>query len=240
MSLNNSESMQSAIIKKAKKSNKIPLNAIIGIVIWIVLITLVILKLVVFQQVSVVGASMEKNYFNGETLLMNQVDRNFARGQVVAVYRDKEIAKNADYFTRFQATFFLKRVIGLPNEEIEIVGDKVIIYSNQGNNGKVLNEPYIAESVKNSMQGFYFQRTKIPDGNFFLMGDNRTNSLDSRNLGPFPGYSIFGQETVKFWPMDRLEFFKLPQYNLIDIDTKLQAQKNQLEKQFTPIQKNVE
>lgn len=219
---------------KLGSSSQFPIKTLVGILFWLLLIMIVVLKLVVFQQVSVVGASMEKNYFNGETLLINQLDRNLNRGQVVAVYRDKEVAKNADYFTRFQATFFLKRIIGLPNEEIEIIGNQVIIYNDQHKNGSFFIEDYISSDVSKAMisSNYYFPKTKILPGNFFLMGDNRTNSLDSRSLGAFAEFAIFGQESVRFWPFDRLTFFSLPDYKYKDLDENLKTKKNELEKRM--------
>jgi signal peptidase I len=190
---------------------------------WLLILFLVLIKLLVFQQVTVVGKSMEPNYFDYETLLVNQLDKNLQRGQVVAVFRDREVAKTADYFTRFHATFYLKRIIGLPGEEIEMLGSKVIIYNAQNPEGVVLNENYIDDKVKNTQDsnGTYYQRLKIPEKSYFLMGDNRTNSTDSRVLGAFPDYSIFGQETMRFWPFDRTEFFKLPNYTFSIKESKL-------------------
>ncbi len=201
-------------IEELRKNQGFNLRKLISVTFWIFVLFLVFLKVVVFQQVSVVGSSMEPNYFNGETLLVNQIEKNFKRGQVVAVFRDRDVAESADYFTRFQATFFLKRIIGLPNEEVEIKEDKVIIYNNQYPNGAYLEEDYISQATKKKLRDekYAFPRTKVLNGEFFLMGDNRTNSFDSRNLGSFPEKSLFGVETVKVWPIDSFEFFSQPQY----------------------------
>jgi len=207
-----------------------------NIVFWLSLITLFVLKVVVFQQVTVVGASMEPNYFTNETLLVNQIDRNLRRGQVVAAYENKAIAKDADYFTRFRATFLLKRVIGLPGEEIELLGSKVIIYNSQFPDGAIFNEDYVGSEVKfnEDRTGYYYPRTKIPENEYFLMGDNRANSSDSRvaKYGPFPDYSIFGQESVRFWPLQRLDFFDLPNYQPTGLTDELKNQLLQAEIKF--------
>lgn len=199
--------------------------SVLGVVFWLAILVLVLVKLLVFQQVTVVGMSMEPNYFTSENLLVNQLDKTIHRGQVVAVYRDKEIAKNADYFTRFNATFYLKRVIGLPNEEIEMIGSKVIIYNSNYPQGAVLEETYLGDSVKNMQEQtkFYFPKTKIAEGQYFLMGDNRTNSTDSRSVGAFPSYSIFGQETIRFWPLARVDIFHLPNYKWLPVSDELKA-----------------
>lgn len=198
----------------------------INTLIWIMIPIALFLKFVVYQQVTVVGASMEPNYYTGELLLVNQINRNFNRGQVVAVYSDKDIAKTADYFTRFKTVIFLKRVVGMPGEEIEILGSKVIIYNQAFPNGAILQEDYIADSVKKESESYceqnlsncYFPKTKIPQNHYFLLGDNRVNSTDSRAKGSFPDYSIFGQETLRFWPFPRKEFFKIPEYKWRSLD----------------------
>jgi signal peptidase I len=197
------------------KSINIKFWTVFATIFWIVLISILLFKLLVFQQVTVVGPSMEPNYHTGETLLVNQLDRNFQRGQVVAVYRDKEIAKNADYFTRYKAVFYLKRIIGLPGERIAVLEDKVIIYNDSDcQKGCVLSEDYISNENKEKLktQNYFFPITKVPDKEYFLMGDNRTNSTDSRIIGTFPDYSIFGIETLRFWPIGETTLFFKPNY----------------------------
>jgi signal peptidase I len=195
---------------------------------WIVLIVLLFLKFFVYQQVTVIGESMEPGYQTNQLLLVDQINKNFKRGQVVAVYEDKDVAKTADYWTRFKTRFYLKRVIGLPGEEIEMAGDKVIIYNSQYPDGRVLSEDYVADSVKNKeeTQGYYFPKTKIADGNYFAMGDNRINSLDSREKGTFPEYSLFGQETLRFWPLSDAGLFSLPKYQYREISSDLKERIN--------------
>ena len=73
---------------------------------WVILISLLLLKSFVYQQVTVIGESMEPSYQTNQLLLVDQINKNFNRGQVVAVYEDKEVAKTADYWTRFQTRFF--------------------------------------------------------------------------------------------------------------------------------------
>lgn len=199
-----------------------------------IIMILLILKFVVFQQVNVVGPSMQPNYYTGDLLFVNQIDKNFHRGQVVAVYEDRNVAKSADYFTRFQAKFYLKRIIALPNEEVEILGDKVIIYNQENPNGAILEEKYMGaeiirqekENCQNNLNSCYFAKIKIPNNEYFLLGDNRVQSSDSRALGPFPDYSLFGQETLRFWPFDRKEIFNLPDYKWLPIDSQT---KNRIE-----------
>jgi signal peptidase I len=198
--------------------------------VWIITLTLLVLKFAVYQQVNVIGESMEPNYFTNEMLLVNTINKNIKRGQVTAVYEDKDAGKNANYLTRFSTKFYLKRIIGLPNEEIEIVGSTVIIYNTENPDGWVLKEDYVGQRAKliEDQKRYYFPRTKIPANNYFVMGDNRSNSTDSRIRGTFPEYDIFGQETLKYWPLSKLELFQLPEYSKEPINDTLKALRDEL------------
>ncbi len=210
------------VLEKAYNNNrsnnirKINTFEIIWTILSFLILLVLIFKFVVFQQVTVVGKSMFPNYDENQLLLVNQIDKKYQRGSVVAVYSDKEVAKNANYFTRFSARFFLKRIIALPNESIEIIGSKVIIYNQEYPEGVVLVEDYITKESINSEEArkFYFKKTKLSENQYFVMGDNRSNSLDSRSptLGPIEEYAIFGQESIRFWPLETMVVFDLPNY----------------------------
>ncbi len=224
---------------KPKKNFFVSFWSWIWTIIWFLIMIGLLLKFVVFQQVTVVGESMQPNYYTGEQLFVNQIDKNFRRGQVVAVYRDKEVAKTADYFTRFNAVFFLKRVVGLPGEEIEIIGDKTIIYNKENPNGAILAENYLGKDVvikerencQQNLTSCYFKRTKIDQNYFFLMGDNRVNSTDSRSVGAFTDYAILGQESFRFWPLATSSVFNLPEYKFLPIDDLTQQEIAKFRKQ---------
>ena len=218
--------------------------------ILILLCFLLILKIFVYQQVNVDGLSMYPNYNDKDLLVMNLIDKNFQRGQVTAVYANEAFAnkiatqmnpfeaymakfdcKNPSSVTDCNAIFYLKRVIGLPDEEIEIVGRNIIIYNSEFPNGTVLSESYIPESTKQKMdqnyQYYYYPRTKIAPNHYFVMGDNRTNSKDSRAIGTIVNYAMFGQEAIRVgnWdkndgnPVGTAHIFDLPKYIYTAITT---------------------
>jgi len=83
----------------------------------------------------------------------------------------------------------IKRVIGLPGDTIEIRGGRVYI------NGSVLNEPYIKEPILSTLSA-----QKIEADRYFVMGDNRNNSSDSRAFGPIPAGDIIGRAAIIYWP----------------------------------------
>jgi signal peptidase I len=212
----NSSSISNPTLKQPKKNSALMLLSISFNIICVALIAIFVLKLVVYQQVVVDGKSSFPNYDDDQMLLVNQIDKQFDRGQVVAVYADKEIARSANYFTRFNAKFYLKRVIGLPGEEIEIIGGNVVIYNKENPNGAILNESYVLDSAKKQQDYSkeLIPRKKIPFGEFFLMGDNRPCSADSRSFGTFSSFAIFGKENFRLTPISDFHIFSLPETNL--------------------------
>gem|GEM_PF-571810 len=215
-----------------KKATVKKSNGSFYIILTLIAVTLLGLKLFVYQQVTVVGESMLPSYEDGQLLMVNQLDKNHQRGQVVAVYADENVAKTADYFTRFSARFFLKRIIGLPGESIEIIDSNVIIYNKESPNGVVLNEPYITSEIKRTekLRNYYYPKTEITKDHFFLMGDNRSNSTDSRNktLGAVPEYSLFGIENFRFWPASDFDMFSSPAYTFSPFDETLKSRKEEI------------
>jgi signal peptidase I len=89
---------------------------------------------------------------------------------------------------------YIKRVIGLPGETIEVSNNVVYV------DGKPLNEPYMYTPMLGDMPP-----TKVPSDSVFAMGDNRSVSLDSRSFGPVKISSIVGKAVVVYWPLNHLE-----------------------------------
>ena len=195
-------------------------------VFWMLILALIILRIFVFQQVKVNGQSMDPNYYDGQMLLINRNDQEISRGQVVAVYARKDVAAKANYFTPFDPTnvFLLKRVIGLPGESIEMIGSKVIIYNQDFPEGAILVESYLSQKVIQEMEesNFYFPKVTIEPDNYFLMGDNRKYSRDSREVGTFPKYTFFGKEVLRYWPLEESRVFQIPNYYFVKIDPETQ------------------
>lgn len=219
---NNRENLESVSGGEARYTVK--LWSVFWTVAWIILILMLVLRIFVYQQVNVVGSSMEPNYFTDQRLLVNRRNKTFQRGQVVAAYSDPEVAENATPLTPYDPStrFFLKRIIGLPGESIEVIGGSIIIYNDQFPEGRILEESYIPASTveRQDILKEYVPKTEIPLQHYYLVGDNRSNSQDSRNTGtgPFPDFSIFGQETFRYWPISEAHLFELPEYTFTEID----------------------
>ncbi len=97
--------------------------------------------------------------------------------------------------------YFIKRVIGLPGEKIEIKKGRVYI------NDQELAETYIEDFGVDT-----FDSVQLSENQYYVMGDNRTNSFDSRRFGPVDRKSIIGKAWFRGWPWDKISTFNLPKY----------------------------
>lgn len=95
---------------------------------------------------------------------------------------------------------FIKRVVGLPKETIELKSCQVYI------NGSLLVESYLEPDTCTGPESFLQSSAayQIPDNHYFLLGDNREHSSDSRDFGPVPKRKIIGKVIFRYWPLDRL------------------------------------
>lgn len=103
-------------------------------------------------------------------------------------------------FPRDMERDFVKRVIGLPGDTVEIKRGQVIV------NDIPLDEPYITHQSTGN-----HPRTTVPEGSYFVLGDNRRASNDSRDWGPVSESRIIGRAWVSFWPLDRLQSIGVPE-----------------------------
>jgi len=116
------------------------------------------------RPVRVEGTAMMPTFHDGDRILIDKNIKDLKRGDVIAFLYPKDTSK-----------WYIKRVTGLPGETIEIRGGKVYI------NGQVLEETYVAESYNTSKSSFPPQ--VVAENNYFVLGDNRHSSEDSRYLG---------------------------------------------------------
>lgn len=170
----------------------------LGEVLKVVVVSLAIIlpiRYFLVQPFYVKGASMEPNFYDHDYLLIDEISYRFhtpARGEVVVLR-----------YPRDHSQFFIKRVIGLPGERVVIKEQKVWI-GQKGGELKPLTESYLGEWVRTQGQ----QDITLQADQYYVLGDNRGASLDSRSFGPIVRAEIIGRSWVRAWPFDRWTVFK--------------------------------
>jgi signal peptidase I len=149
---------------------------------------------VALQNFKVEGDSMTPNLHNAEYILVNKIDYMIgkpSRGDVIVFRAVPAGRPDAD---------FIKRVIGLPGDTVAVHGGYVWI------NGKKLVESYID---KYHRPDYTFPAAKVPQNDYFVLGDNRNNSQDSHLWRWLPKQYIIGKAWVSYWPPSDMHVFSL-------------------------------
>jgi len=171
--------------------------------IWSLLTTLIIVLAIVIpiriylgQPFMVSGSSMDPSFESWDYLITDVFTYKFLhepqRGDVVVFVAPVENHK-----------FFIKRIIGLPGETVEIKDGRVIIYNNKYKEGFELKEPYIAPENRS----YRNLKRKLENDEYFVMGDNRAGSYDSRMWGPLKRSAIVGRPILRLFPFNEINLF---------------------------------
>jgi signal peptidase I len=154
----------------------------------------IVVILFLYQPVKVEGTSMIPGLQNQERIFINKFIYNplvyklgladISRGDTVVFWYPNDPSKS-----------YIKRVIGLPGDTVEIVGGAVMV------NGSALAEPYVPEWARDQVS---MAPTLIDPDKYFVLGDNRKSSNDSRTWGLVPRNDIYGKAVFGYWPLDRL------------------------------------
>ncbi|MGG5330759.1 signal peptidase I [Enterococcus sp. AZ163] len=153
------------------------------------LVTMLLARHFIFTPIEVIGASMNPTLQDSERLFGLKVGEIKRLDVVSFAAPDVE---DKDY---------IKRVIGLPGEEVLYEDDQLYI------DGEKIDEPYLAENKKALPEGMLLTDDfvyTVPKGTYFVMGDNRQNSKDSRMLGAIDEEEIFANAKVVFWPINKM------------------------------------
>ncbi len=143
------------------------------------------------QPFFVKGASMEPNFEDGDYILVDELSFRFReaeRGEVI-IFR----------FPQQPSQFFIKRIVGLPEETVQVKDNEVTVFNEENPEGFVLSETYLAPEQKT----LGTMTTKLDDNEYFVLGDNRLQSSDSRRWGPVNRSLIMGRAFLRPWPFTR-------------------------------------
>lgn len=159
-------------------------------IIVIVVVLIIVLYVVSLQQV--VGPSMQPNLNNGDVLILSKIHYrlfDIKRNDVIVLNDEKN-------------KFMIKRVIGLPGETISYKDNILYI------DGVAYNEKLYEGITTADFDLKDLEYDKIPEDTYFVLGDNRGNSTDSRILGPISKEDIIGKVMVKIWPLNEFKLVK--------------------------------
>jgi signal peptidase I len=166
----------------------------------IAFVIVVPIRYFLFQPFIVRGVSMEPNFHSGDYLIIDQITyrfRNPVRGEVIVF----NLPQNPSWR-------YIKRIIGLPGETVEIQGGKVLITLPGGQKGQYLDESnYLSDALTQGKK-----RIILEDNEYFVLGDNRAFSSDSRRWGAVHRELIIGRAFFRAWPFTVLARIETPSY----------------------------
>ncbi|WP_150267602.1 signal peptidase I [Paenibacillus tepidiphilus] len=179
-------------VKKPKNEAMEWIKAIV-----IALVLVILIRWLLFKPFIVDGPSMKPTFHTGERVIVNEIlydIRSPQRGEVIVFHVPSE------------GRDFIKRVIGVAGDTVKVEGDVVTV------NGQPVNETYIQGAIDAAHQNNALYNNKdfpneefpdgtVPEGHVFVMGDNRSDSTDSRMIGYVPLDDIVGRADLIFWPV---------------------------------------
>lgn len=160
----------------------------------IVIVVVLVLAIYVVSLQQVVGPSMSDTLNNNDIVLLDKISYRFTdikRGDVVSLYY-------AD------TKYLIKRVIGLPGEYVEFQDNKLYI------DNKYMDEDYLEDVITDDFSLSELGYDEIPEDMYLVLGDNREDSLDSRDasVGLIPKEDIIGKVRIRIWPLNKLGIIK--------------------------------
>lgn len=165
----------------------------------VAIIAVFVIRTFLIQPFLVSGASMEPNFSSGDYLLIDELTYHFKepeRGDVVVFH-----------YPENDSIFYIKRIIGLPGERISFKDGTVTIFNAEHPQGFALEEIYLSEELHTAGS-----EVVLRDGYYFVMGDNRSFSFDSRSWGPLNKSKIVGVVRLRLWPFNKVLAVERPTY----------------------------
>lgn len=170
-------------------------------------IVVLLVRTFLFQAFYIPSGSMEPTLKVHDRVLVNKLSykvHSVHRGDIVVFDRPTCQSKDTPGWATCgeSATIkdLIKRVVALPGETISLRDGAVVV------DGRRLTEGYVHGQTTEPICAFPRQSYKVPEGDVFVMGDNRHNSTDSRCFGPIPKSKIVGRAFIRVWPLGRIAF----------------------------------
>jgi len=181
------------VIKIVENKDKWDLKEFLKFLILTAVIVLPI-RFYIAQPYMVSGASMLPTFEDGQYLIVDQLSYKFnqpERGDVIVFRYPKDPKK-----------FFIKRLIGVPGDTVQLVGHEVYITPADGKEKIKLSEPYLDEKLERDAN----ETLKLEDHQYYVMGDNRLQSYDSRFWGPVDENFIIGKVFLRLYPFNEIGY----------------------------------
>ncbi len=181
------------------KPGIMPSHRVLRDIVEILLLVITIYTMVnlATSRAVVEGQSMQPNFYTGQLVIVNRFAYFFSRpvrGDVIVLHDPKDVTQD-----------FIKRVVGLPGETIQIKEGRVYV------NGTMIEEPYITDFCRAGCDGTW----QLKKDEYFVLGDNRNNSFDGHSFGPLPRDLIVGEAWIRYWPPKDVGFIPHPTYGVI-------------------------
>jgi signal peptidase I len=159
----------------------------------IALIIIIPFRIFVAQPYVVSGSSMDPTFKDGDYLIVDQLSKRFEepeRGSVVIIRYPRDPSK-----------FFIKRLVAFPNEKVEIKNGIVKIFNKENPEGIEIDDSYVTYKKSDNFSA------QLYDDEYFVMGDNRAGSSDSRVWGSLPKKNIVGRPILRLLPINKLDIW---------------------------------
>lgn len=172
---------------------KSPIQELLGMLLYIGIVLAITFLIITYvgQRTHVSGRSMENTLSHGDNLIVDKITYRF---------KDPERFDIIVFPFRYQEnTYYIKRIIGMPGETIQIADGVIYI------NGEVLKESYGREVIRDP--GIAAEPIELGEDEYFVMGDNRNESADSRDpsVGVIHRKDMIGRAWVRIWPLNKIE-----------------------------------
>lgn len=179
---------------------------------FLAFIIIIPVRVFLFQPFFVQGASMEPSFEDSQYLIVNEFGYKetkvgIADKNLFTINPFRDLSRDDVVVFRYpkdRSKFFIKRITGLPGEKIEVKDNQVRIFNSENPNGFILDESAYLSSAEKT---FGDLAITLKDNEYFVMGDNRMFSSDSRFWGPVTKSDIVGKVLMRAWPLNNIKVF---------------------------------